>query len=144
MKIAIVSTVFNTCNTADISNYHPISVLPCFSKILECVIHNCLYNCLADEKILYAQHFGFRKGDPIEHAIVQLIDQIYKSFENNNIPLVLTRSTIQCFWKSLRSKEMSANLAWFRSYVTNRKLYICINNTTKTNEQKVILGHCYF
>ena len=97
MKIAIVSTVFNTGDTADISNYHPISVLPCFSKILECVIHNYLYNCLADEKILYAQHFGFRKGDPIEHAIVQLIDQIYKSFENNNIPLVLTRSTIQCF-----------------------------------------------
>ena len=33
-----------------------------------------------------------------------------------------------------------ANLAWFRSYLTNRKQYICINNDTKTNEQKVTCG----
>ena len=33
-----------------------------------------------------------------------------------------------------------AILAWFRSYLTNRKHYICINNDTKTNEQKVPQG----
>ena len=38
MKIAIVSPVYKTVDTADISNYHPISVLPCFSKILEYVM----------------------------------------------------------------------------------------------------------
>ena len=30
-----------------------------------------------------------------------------------------------------------ANRAWFRSYLTNRKQYICIKNDNKTNEQKV-------
>ena len=30
-----------------------------------------------------------------------------------------------------------ASLAWFRSYRTNRKQHLCINNDTKTNEQKV-------
>ena len=34
----------------------------------------------------------------------------------------------------------SANLAWFRSYLRNRKQYICINNDTKTNEEKVTCG----
>ena len=36
-----------------------------------------------------------------------------------------------------------ASRAWFRSYLTNRKQYICINNynkTNKTNEQKVTCG----
>ena len=33
-----------------------------------------------------------------------------------------------------------AKFAWFRSYLTNRKQYICINNDTKTNEQKVTCG----
>ena len=35
MKIAIVSPIFKTGDTADISNYRPIPVYPCFSKILE-------------------------------------------------------------------------------------------------------------
>ena len=43
MKIAIVSPVFKTVETADINNYRPISVLPCFSKILERVIYNLLH-----------------------------------------------------------------------------------------------------
>ena len=35
MKIAKVTPVFKGNDSADLSNYHPISVLPCFSKILE-------------------------------------------------------------------------------------------------------------
>ena len=35
---------------------------------------------------------------------------------------------------------MGANFAWFRSFLTNRKQYTCINNDTKTNEQKVTCG----
>ena len=32
------------------------------------------------------------------------------------------------------------SLARFRSYLTNRKQYICINNDNNTNEQKVTCG----
>ena len=32
------------------------------------------------------------------------------------------------------------NLTRYRSYLTNRKQYICINNFTKTHEQKVTCG----
>ena len=84
MKIVIVSPVFKTGDTADISNYRPISVLPCFSKILERVMYNRLHKYLTDQKILHPPQFGFRKGHSAEHAIVQLVDQIYESFENDN------------------------------------------------------------
>ena len=84
MKIAIVSPVFKIGDTADISNYRPISVLPCFSKILERVMYNRSYKYLTDQKILHPQQFGFRKGHSTEHAIAQLVDQISESFENDN------------------------------------------------------------
>ena len=84
MKIAIVSPLFKTGDTADISNYRTISVLHCLSKILERVMSNRLYKYLTDQKILHPQQFGFQKGYSTEHAIAQLADQIYESFENDN------------------------------------------------------------
>ena len=50
MKIAIVLPIFKTGDTADISNYRSISVLPCFSKILERVMCNRLYKYLTEQK----------------------------------------------------------------------------------------------
>ena len=74
LKIPVVSPVFKTGDTADISNSRPIFVLPCFSKILECVMYNRLYKYLDDQKILLPQPFGFRKSFSTEHAIAQLVD----------------------------------------------------------------------
>ena len=80
MKIAIVSPIFKTDDTADISNYRPISVLPCFSKILERVIYNCLHKYL--KKYYTHNSLTLQKDQSTEHAIAQLVDQIYESFEN--------------------------------------------------------------
>ena len=149
MKIAIVSPAFKTGNTAGISNYHPIFVLPCFSKILERVMYNCLYKYLTEQKILHPQQFGFRKGHFTEHAIAQLVDQIYKSFENDKYTVGIFIDLSKAFdtvdhtilLKKLEIYGITgANLAWFRSYLTNRKQYICINKDTKTNKQKVTSG----
>ena len=76
MKIAIVSPVFKIFGSANISNYPPISVPPCFSKILECIMYNCLYKYLTGQKALHPQQFGFRKGYSTEHAIAELVEQI--------------------------------------------------------------------
>ena len=67
MKIAIVSPIFKTGDTADISNYRPIPVHPCFSKIFERECTVAYTN--TDQKILHPQQFGFRNGHSTEHAI---------------------------------------------------------------------------
>ena len=40
MKVAKVTPIFKSGNPEVINNYRPISILPCFSKILECIIFN--------------------------------------------------------------------------------------------------------
>ena len=112
-------------------------------------MYNCLYKYLTDDKILHPQQFGFRKGYSTEHALPQLVDQSYESFENNKYTVVIFIDLSKAFDTVnhtilLEKFEIfgitGASLAWFRSYLANRKQYICINNDTKTNEQNVPCG----
>ena len=77
MKIAKVTPVFKGGDSADLSNYLPISVLPCFSKILERLMYYRLYKHLSNSKILCPKQFRFQKGHSTDHALLQLLDQIY-------------------------------------------------------------------
>ena len=130
MKIAIVSPVFKTGYTADICNYRPISVLPCFSKIFERLMHDCLYNYLTDQKILHPQQFWFRKYYSTEHAVLQLLDQIYELFENDNCTVGIfgdLSKTFDTLDHTILLKKLEiygiacAQVAWFRSCLTYRK-----------------------
>ena len=85
LKIAKVTRVFKAGNSAELSNYKPIPVLPGFSKILERVMYNRLYKYLIDSDILYKNRCGFQEGHSTDHAILQLIDQINNNFEQNNL-----------------------------------------------------------
>ena len=87
LKIARVTPVFKGGDKKDLGNYRPISVLPCFSKILEKIMYNRLYNHLMKNNIFYSKQFGFQKGRSMEHAIIQLIDQINNNFENNEFAI---------------------------------------------------------
>ena len=42
LKIAKVSRIFKNGEKDLLTNYRPISVLPCFSKILECIMYDRL------------------------------------------------------------------------------------------------------
>ena len=87
LKIAKVTPIYKADNSSNISNYRPISVLPCFSKMLERIMYNRLQKYLKDQNILYDKQFGFQAGHSTEHAIVQIVDQIYKAFEENEYTL---------------------------------------------------------
>ena len=82
-KIARVTPIYKADDVNEIGNYRPISVLPCFSNILQRIMYNQLFKYLTTNEILYKKQFGFQKGHSTEHAIIQLIDQISNSFEKN-------------------------------------------------------------
>ena len=135
LKIARVTPLFKCGDPSNISNYRPISVLPRFSKILECIMYNRLYKYLTTEKLLYPKQFGFQTGLSTEHAIVKLVDQIYESFEKDHYTLGAFIDLSKAFDTIdhtilIKKLEMygirGINLAWFRSYLANRIQYISI------------------
>ena len=60
-----------------------MSVLSCFSKILDRIMYNRLQQYLTGNTILYSKQFAFQTGHSTEHAIVELVDQILGSFKYN-------------------------------------------------------------
>ena len=87
MKIAKVTPVFKAGKKELVSNYRPISVLPCFSKILEKIMYNRVYKYLTKNNFLFQKQFGFREGHSTSHAIVNLVSNIYNSFNENKFTL---------------------------------------------------------
>ena len=59
LKISRLIPLFKAGDPVNISNYRPISVLPCFSKMLEKIMYSRLYKYLTIEKILYQKQLGF-------------------------------------------------------------------------------------
>ena len=114
MKIAIVSPVFKTGDTADISNYRPISVLPQFSQILERVMYSRLYKHLLIRKYYNHKKFAFRTGH-LQNVQLLSLQIRYTNYLITTTTMLAFLSTfrrrlikliIQYFWKSLRSMEL--------------------------------------
>ena len=57
-------------------NYRPISILSPFSKVLERLIYNQLYDFLEKHSILFQYQFGLRKGYSTEQAILEFYFKI--------------------------------------------------------------------
>ena len=87
LKIAQVTPIYKAGDNSGVSNYRPISVSPCFSKILERLMYNRLYEYLKENNILYEKQFGFQSGYSTNDAIVQLVDKIFDSFEKEQFTL---------------------------------------------------------
>ena len=141
LKIAKVTLIYKADNSSNISNYRPISVLPCFSKMLERIMYNRLQKYLKDQNILYDKQFGFRTGHSTEHAIAQLVDQIYEAFEKNEYTLGVFIDLSKAFDTvdhSILLKKLelygitNRNYAWIKSYLSNRLQYIQIDENSGT------------
>ena len=110
---------------------------------------NRLYKYLTTEKNLYRKQFGFQRGHSTEHAIVKLANQIYESFEGNQYRLGVFIDLPKAFDTvnhsvSIKKLQMygirGINLAWFCSYLANRKQYISLGHDLKTGTQNILCG----
>ena len=160
LKIARVTPIFKSGEETVISNYRPISVLPCFSKILEKIMYNRLYPFFRENKILYEKQFGFQANHSTDHAIVQLSSEIYESFNKKEFTLGVFIDLSKAFdtvdhkilFKKLENYGVKDSyLKWFISYLTSRKQFIAYNRnqtdlieTTCGVPQGSILGPLLF
>ena len=82
--------------------------------MLERIMYNRLQKYLKDQNILYNKKFGFQTGHSTDHAIAQLVDQIYRAFEKNEYTLgvfiVLPKGFRYC---RLSNSTKKARVIWY-------------------------------
>ena len=111
LKKAKVTVICRVSHVLVMRNYRPISVLQCFVKVLERIIDNNCRNTLM--KTIYSKQFGFQKRYSMEHAIIQLVDKLLPSLEENKLKqafslvdhkkLIMLLLRIFFIWLSVRS-----------------------------------------
>ena len=130
LKITKVSSSYKKDEEFLLANYRPISVLPCFSKLLERIMYNRLFKYPSENSILYEKQFGFQTSHSTEHAILLFANQLYQSFDESKFTLGIfidLRKAFDTVDHKILTKKLelygikSCNLRWFESYLSKRK-----------------------
>ena len=83
MKIAKVVPLYKSSDRSNASNYRPISLLPCLSKVIEKLIYSRLTNFLNKHSILHQNQYDFHQGLSTSHALIDIATRIYDSIEKS-------------------------------------------------------------
>ena len=137
MKIAKVLPLYKSGERSTMDHYRPISLLPLFSKILERIMHTRLYKHFESNKLFYGKQFGFRKNCGVDYGLMEVVNDISKSMANKKLTLGVFIDLSKAFDTVdheilLQKMKMygicGVELLWFKSYLTNRKQFVKIDD----------------
>ena len=133
LKLARVMPIFKSGDPSLLTNYRPISVLSFFSKILEKIVYNIVFDFLCENEILYDYQFGFRSKHSTQQALITLVDNVTKSLDGSNIVISLfidLKKAFDTVHHRILLRKLYAYgirgilLKWFESYLTDRSQYV--------------------
>ena len=137
LKLSKVIPLFKKGDKLDVSNYRPISILTCFTKIFEKVIFNCLLNFFNKHSVLVSNQYGFQENCSTSHAILDILTSTYDNINNNQYTGMVTLDITKPF-DTVCHKRFLIKLDHYgirgtafnliQSYLNNRLQYVYINN----------------
>ena len=140
LKLAKIIPIFISGDKQAISNYR--SILSLFSKVFEKTMYNHLINFIDVNKIWYTYQFGFCKCHSTNHALISLVEKVNNAMDSGKISIGVfldIRKTIDivdhCILLDKLYKYGIRGTAWnwFKSYLENRKQYVCHSDTLSAN-----------
>lgn len=138
LKTGKVTAIFKSGDMNDCNNYRPISVLSCFSKILEKLMYARLFSFLCRNNILSNCQHGFRPQRSTETAAVEFVGFISKRMDEGKLTAGVFFDLSKAFdsinIEFVRSKFFNMGirgtvLDWIVSFLTNRKIATHVNGS---------------
>ena len=134
-----VIPIYKKADSAMFSNYRPVSLLSCFSKILERLVFDRCVNFINNQEILNDKQYGFRPKHSTYMAIAQLVDKITNAVEKNETTIGIFLDLSKAFdtidhsillHKLEHYGFRGIVLEWFKNYLSNRTQYVAFYNCT--------------
>ncbi len=83
-KTGCITPLFKDGDATDPGNYRPISILPCFGKIVERVVHSQIYTYVTEKDLLTEDQSGFRKGHSTGTCLIDFLGNIYSNIDKGS------------------------------------------------------------
>ena len=125
-KLANVLPLFKKDNKQIKSNYRPLALLSCLSKICENVVFMKVYTFLVSIGFFYRFQSGFRSGDSTVMQLVYIVNKIYDCLNRGNevraVFLDISKAFDRVWHAGLLAKMKNLGvggtlLNWFESYL---------------------------
>ena len=149
LKIAKVIPIYKKSNADMFYNYRPVSLLPCFSKILERLVFDRCTDYIDANGILNDKQFGFRPKHSTYMAIAQLVDKINIAVEKHETTIGIFLDISKAFdtmdhnillYKLEYYGFRGVVLEWFKNYLNNRKQYVFHYNCKSDLKDHIVCG----
>ncbi|KAK6183707.1 hypothetical protein SNE40_011134 [Patella caerulea] len=145
-KLAHVIPLFKNGDKSLPSNYRPVSLLSCTSKLFEKIIFKHIFNHLISNKLLYKFQSGFIPGFSTTHQLIELYHEILCALEKKqkasmtyaDISKAFDTVWIKGLLLKLERYGIKGNLlTWLNSYLTNRSQKVILKEAlSDTRELK--------
>lgn len=143
LKTAKVIPVFKKGAKDDPSNYRPISLVPLFAKIFECLLKNQINQYFEENQLFSSCQYGFRNNLSTSLAINRLTKNVLNAFENKLFVQAsffdLTKA-FDCVIHQILLDKLSAykfdknSIELIKSYLSDRRQYVYYNQNVSAEQ----------
>ena len=129
--------MFKNEDSTNFTNYRSISILPCFSKILESAMHHRLMDFLTKHSTINNHQYGFRNKHSTFTAILELTNKILDSFEKNEFTIgtfIDLKKAFDTVNHCILLDKLNfygiqgTSFNWMHSYLLSRSQYVQIDS----------------
>ena len=135
-KIARIAPIYKNGAKDETTNYRLISVLTCFSKIIEKLMYVWFIKFIKKHKIIHPNQYGFQSKVSTVHAMLDVVTSSYNHINRNHFTALVFVDLKKAF-DTVSHRILTKKLSnyGFRgkaytlilSYLTNRKQFVLIN-----------------